>query len=810
MWLRVLCTVAGLLLFGGFATAQNPEYYPYEPESAERMQMLLPDSALFFRAVQSADDLFGRTTDYEFSFVRSLRRGLGWESERATLNGADVSWRYFGALRALGAEEHMLAGLGNDGQDGAGGANGLRTFRVGDVELLPSGRAAAGFTGRNYLVSLKGNYAGVWGDGWDYSAAIDARTGRDLVTEGVFTHALSGAMRVTKRWAAGMRLTLLAVVPPSMRGLRSMSTEEAFELTGNRQYNPSWGLQNGEVRNARIGRECVPLCVVSYAMPLMESTKLEATLGAEAGWSEYSTLGWYDARTPLPDNYRNLPSYTGDRETEEAWRSNDVRYTQIDWDELWAENRMAGGEAVYAVEGRVEQLCDVQAHVGFVTQVEDRLTLAYGVDARRNGSRYFKRMRDLLGASYLTDIDQYLIDDDTYGNRLQNDLRCPNRRVGTDDRFGYDYALTTCAVSARLQAHYRADRLRSDVTAEVGGGSIRRRGYFEKELFPGAGSYGRSAVMRFAPYSLKTAVGWAFTPKCYLGLAAMTSARLPEADDLFLQPQYNNRVSVDGEPPTEKLWAVELDFHYTNRILDLRAAAFYYGDYDGVQTFRYYDDLAGCYSDLVATGIGTRGYGIEAASTVRLSYRWRVSLAATLGRYEYDRDPHLSIFADADNTPVALDAVSHMGGCRVGNAPQAELFGEVLYFGPRGWGFNVTTAYAGGRYVEPAFLRRTERVALQAASSPEALAQFVEQERLDDAVTLGASFFKTFYFNDSRLTLSLMLRNLLNDRDTVYAAYESLRVHRTRSGDFYVYAPFETRRSYSYPRSFYLSISYRF
>ena len=809
MLLRALCALAGLIA-SGFAAAQEPEYFPYEPESEERMQMLLPDSALFFRAVQSADDLFGRTTDYEFSFVRSQRRGLDWDTERATLNGVAVSWRYFGALRALGAEERLLAGLANDEHGGVGGANGLRTFRVGDAELLPAGRVAAGCTGRNYLVALKGNYAGVWGRGWDYAAAFDARTGRDLVTEGIFTNSVSGSFRATKRWRNGVHLSLLTVVSPSMRGLRSMTTEEAIELTGNRQYNPSWGLQNGEVRNARIRRELVPLFVAAYAMPLSRSTELEATLGVEAGWSEYSTLGWYDARTPLPDNYRNLPSYTGDRETEEAWRANDVRYTQIDWDELWAVNRMAGGEAVYAVEGRVEQLCNVQAHVGFVTQVDDRLTLTYGADVQRNSSRCFKRMRDLLGASYLTDIDQYLIDDDTYGNRLQNDLRCPNRRIGTGDRFGYDYALTTCMAMARVQAHYRADRLRADVAAEVGEGTVRRRGYFEKELFPGTASYGPSAVMHFAPYCLKAAVGWAFTPKCYLGLAAMTSACLPEADDLFLQPQYNNRTAVDGGAPTEKLWAVELDFHYTNRTVDLRAAAFYYGKHDGIQTRRYYDDLSGCYSDLVATGIGTCGYGIEAATTVRLSYRWRLSLAATLGRYEYDRDPSLAIYADTDNTPVVLDAVSHMGGCRVGNAPQAELFGEVLYFGPHGWGFNVSTAYAGGRYVEPAFLRRTERVALQAASSPEALAQFVEQERLDDAVTLGASLFKTFYFANSRLTLSLMLRNLLNDRDMVYAAYESLRVRRSRSGDFYVYAPFETRRSYSYPRSFYLSISYRF
>lgn len=98
----------------------------------------------------------------------------------------------------------------------------------------------------------------------------------------------------------------------------------------------------------------------------------------------------------------------------------------------------------------------------------------------------------------------------------------------------------------------------------------------------------------------------------------------------------------------------------------------------------------------------------------------------------------------------------------------------------------------------------------QAAQTPEALDRFTRQERLGDAFTLDASAFKTFYMGQSRLTVSLMLRNLTGGRDRIYAAYESLRVRRMRSGDAYAYAPFETRRTYAYPRSFYLSVSYRF
>lgn len=797
---------AGLVL-ASVAAAQEPERYPYETESEERTPMLLTDSVLFYRAVQSAADLYDEITGYNLSFVRTQRRGQEYGLRAISVEGLELSSRHFTPLRALGASESGSAGL-EPAEDHLGLTNGMRIFRFSDGEPLPSGRASVGFTDRNYLFGAKLSYAGPLGRSWNFSAAADIRTGRDMHVEGVFTNAATVALRAEKRMRNGHRLALFAILPPSMRGVRSASTDEAFTLTGDRLYNPAWGFQNGRVRNSHVRREFLPLAVAIGNFSLSAITSLVVSLGVEAGVSKYSTLGWYDARTPLPDNYRYMPSYTGDRETDEAWRMNDPRYTQIDWDELYAENRMADGQAVYALEDRVERICRMQFNTNFTTRFDERLTLCYGVLVHYNTVRNYKQLRDLLGADYLADIDYYLVDDDTYGNDFQNDLRHPNRRVREGGRFGYDYAMRCVDVGVRVLMQYRADRFRADVGAEVRDASVRRRGYFEKELFSGARSYGHSAVQRFTPYTFKISAGWAFSPKSYLGAAVTTAATTPEADALFLQPQYNNRTTDD--PSLRRLWAAELTYTYTSRAIDLRAAAFVVSSREGMETFRYFDDLAGAFCDMSVVGIGIRSYGIEAAANIRLSYRWRLSLAASAGRYEYSADPRVTIVTDADNTPVDVNAVSQMGGCRIGNAPQLTGCAELGYFGPKGWGFRAAVNYVGARFVEPAFLRRTERVVQQAAPTPEAFAAFTEQERLGDAFTLDASAFRTFYFGDSRLTISLMLRNLLGDRKMVYGAYEPLRVHRLRSGDFYAYAPFENRRTYAYPRSFYLSVSYRF
>lgn len=806
--LKSRCCLLFLLLPSLQAAAQSPddEYYPYA-EREERREVLTTDSAIFYRAVQGVSDLYGDHTDFNLPQVAHKRRGLDYRAARTSLSGVDLPYRYLSLLRLLGAGEERYAGLAPvPGEWGPAG--GVRLFRFPEGESLQPYLASVRFTDRNYLFGAKVAAAKTLGDGWSLSAAADVRTGRDMHVEGVFTNALTAGLRLAKRFGEGHELALLCIVPPSTRGTRLSSSEEAFSLTGDRLYNPAWGFQDGRVRNSRVRRETIPLAVVTYEVPLSPATSLTAAFGAEAGVSKYSMLDWYDARTPMPDNYRYLPSYAGDRETELAWRSNDTRYTQVDWDELIRRNRMAAGHAVYALEDRAERLCNLSANALLTTDVDGRLTLRYGVALRRENTRSYRQMRDLLGAEYITDIDRFLVDDDTYSNLLQNDLRHPDRTIRAGDRFGYDYTLTARTALIHAQADYRADRFRADLSAELGSGAVSRRGHYEKELFPGAQSYGRSRAMRFTPYAFRALAGWAFTPRCYLEAAVQADARMPEAENLFYQPLYNNR-TVDNPVP-ERTYAAELGWRFTGPVLDLQTTVFAVLTLDGTETRRYYDDMASVYCDMAVTGIGRLSYGIEAAADIRLSYRWRLSLAASAGRYKYARDPVVTVLSDVDNSAVDLRAVSRMGGCETGGAPQLTATAELAWFGSRGWGCRASAGYAGRRYVEPMALRRTDRIAGQGGITREAFEAFTRQERLADAFTLDASLFKSFYFDRSRLTAALMLRNLLGDADTPYGGYESLRVRRIRPGDDTLYTPHATRCTYAWPRSFYLTISYRF
>lgn len=801
LFLFLLCVV-------GSAAAQSPvdDYYPYA-ETEERTPMLVPDSALFYRAVQSGADLYARVADFNLPPVARARRGQSFRAEVASFEKLNIAYRYFSALRSLGTEERFYPGLAA-GLGVEGGAGGLRAFAFSEGASLLPYYASVRFSGRNYLLGAKCSASGEWGSGWSYAAALDARTGRDLLSEGIFTNAMTAALRLGKHLGDGHQIALLVVVPPSARGTRLSSTEETFALTGDRLYNPAWGFQNGKVRNSRVRRETVPLAVVSYRGPFFAATTLSAALGVEAGVSSYSMLGWYNARTPMPDNYRYLPSYTADRETEAAWRADDARYTQINWDGMIASNRMADGHAVYALEERAERLCNLHFNATFTTDLSPGLRLEYGLSFRREASRSYKQMRDLLGAEYITDIDQFLVDDDTYGTLLQNDLRRPDRIIHQGDRFGYDYTLTTCDLNLRVAASYRADRLRADVVAVVGSAWVLRRGHMEKELFPGSQSFGPSRQLRFAPYTFRLSVGWAFSPRSYLAAVAVAGASAPDPMALFCQPLYNNR-TVD-DPVPERFFGGELNYRFTSAMVELQCTAFVTTTLDGMAARRYFDDMAGVYANLQTGGLGRLALGVEAAAELRLSYRWRLSLAASAGRYRFIRNPRVTVLSDVDNTAIDTRAESFMGGCTTGGSPQLTACAGINYFGPRGWGFRFSAGYAGERYVEPEPLRRTERIARQGGVTAEAFESFTSQTQLDDAFTADASLFKSFYFEHSRLTVSLLVRNLVGSRDMPYNGYESLRVRRQGVGDAIFRAPHAMRYTYAYPRSFYLTVSYRF
>ncbi len=785
-------------------TVEEELYYPYA-EAEERLMPPMADYTLFYQAIRSADDLYASIAAFQLPQITIKRRGEGYEHETISLGGVPIRYRHTTILRLLGVEERYLAGIGME-EGTIGSVGGHRRFLLTDAEPLQPFRIAARYAERGYRVGVQGSYNKALNDRWQLAAAADYRTGRDARIEGVFTDALHLGLRLTRQSERGHSLSFVASLPYSMRGLRSASTEEAFTLTDDPYYNPAWGLQAGKVRNARVRREFRPLLLVGGRMRLSDRSTLQLTGRGEFLVQKQSGLGWYDARTPQADNYRNMPSYADDPANEEAWRRADPRYTQVAWDELIAQNRLNGGAAHYALEDRVTQHVNGLLRAGIQTQTA-AWQLSYGFTMAYRSSRNYKQMRDLLGADYLLDVDHYLMDDDTYANRQENDLRHPSRRIGRNDRFGYDYALNRSDASLWMQAAHRSERWQLLVAAELFRSTLYRRGFYEKELFPAAQSFGRSRRIERSPYTLKGEIGYSFSARRHVTLSLAVGAELPDEEQLFIQPLYNNRTVL--HPALERYSAVQLTWYGTADRFDWQVAAFATLRNDGVQSRSYYDDVAAAYCNATISELTATMMGLEAAIEGRLNNHWSVAATVAWGSYRYTDDPSVRVVTDADNRVVEEQAVSHVKDCHIGGAPAWTATASLRYYGERGWGFRLSAGFAADRWVDPTFVRRTDRVARQSGATAEQIAAFTRQERLKDAFSLDLMLHKSIRFERSQLQLTLMARNLLDGRYPNYG-YESMRSQRAGSSVSSYRIPQANRYIYAPPRSVMLTIGYRF
>ena len=755
-----------------------------------------------------------RALDHNFSAIRFARRGAPQHERKTLLNGLEVPFIENSTIRNLQLIETRSI-----------------DETILRIDTLKESRTSAGFSfsSRNMPYSISLATAHKLRNEWSLAANLTVKTGQDLHVDGLFGNSLNFNIMAAKRWSDKHALSFAVFAKPSMRSTRLASTEEAFRLTGNNLYNPAWGYQNGKLRNSRIRREFLPTTFLSYDCRINERSTFNLAAALTAGIEKYSSLDWFDSQTPAPDNYRYMPSYFDDEEdifhaVESAWLDNDTRYTQIDFDRLIATNRLNGGEAIYAISDRVRHTISGSFRGGITTSL-GKGTVAYGLEANTTNYRNYKQMRDLLEATHIVDLDYFLLDDDTFGNSLQNNLATPSRHIFEGDRFGYDYSIRKHDISAFISYNYSSDKLNIDIAAKAGFCDISRQGFYRKELFAD-NSFGVSQHIKFSPYSMRARIGYLIAENHFIEGTIIAEAKPCDEEDLFLQSQYNNRTVAN--PTMRNNYNVEVRYIFEKPNFSVSTTLFLGAKLNNTEVRHLYYDLEGVYTDVVVSNINTLCYGVEAEAEYRFADHFRATAAATVGRYAYATNSLVTIYTDTTNTLIADHVNSRTKGLSLGNMPQIAITAGLSYYN-KGWWVAINANYAGLRYIEPSAIMRTDRI-LAMATSPEQLKSLTTQERLRDAFTIDASLSKTLYisrlnkkiystkavprFEDkhprSRLIFRVGVRNLLGSSDIVYNAYESSRLQRHKLADEYLYNRQASRYLYAYPRTFYASATFAF
>lgn len=315
------------ILLSQYARAQDPyEYYYNNSRLDEQSPELNSDMRLFLRPL-GRRDLFLSLAEFNFSAVKYNRRGYsGLRRER--WGNVDFS----GLLSS--SPDYMLTSALRRSQSARtsfsdGWFAGVNEYPTDAAELFTGGFSASAFAyNRRGRLGARVSLAGDTGETTYGGIMLHHRWGRDSKVDGVFTQETSLLAGFDLEPAKGHRLSFVLGATNADNGLRTYAVREAFELTGNNYYNPSWGYYDGEQRSSKTFGKLNFFPMVNYTGAVAASTTISVSAFMRYGEERRGGLSWFGAQTPYPDYYRYMPGYEPSNPAA-AWRTNDARVTQI-------------------------------------------------------------------------------------------------------------------------------------------------------------------------------------------------------------------------------------------------------------------------------------------------------------------------------------------------------------------------------------------------------------------------------------------------------------------------------------------------
>lgn len=790
--------------------------------------------------LRSSRDPFNASASYNFSSARFSARGYDSPYQTQLLNGVPMNdlntgyspWNLWGGLNDLTrlqntseTMEPLELSLGNVGLSN-------------NVQMRPSlyrkqTRFSYSNSNRTYSNRLMATWStGEMSNGWSLAAHVGRRSGNGLYSyvRGMHYDAWSYFFGVEKKIDEVNSLALVAFASPTRRGVASASTEEAYKHVGSNFYNPNMGMQNGKWRNARERGNHEPVIQLThYFNDLQRKLQITTTASYRFGHNYVSALNWYNAPDPRPDYYRYLPSYftymaseaNQDPATAEIyadlWASErNVRY--IDWDKMYSINRnntaplydsegkllATGARALYVLEHRHTDQREGAFASNLSWVANQWLRINGGINYRYNDTDNYNEVGDLLGASYLYDIDKFAERD--FGgdpSKAQVDLNNPDRIAMKGDRFSHDYRSIVERYSSWVNAKYSLRQLDAYTGISVTQTNMKRVGNQRRGLFPD-NSFGESEKVKFFDIAAKAGLTYKLSGQHYLVANVAYIEQAPTFSSIFVSPRTRNTLVPQLE--SEKIFSADLGYAVRLPWLRGRLTAFYTEIKDKTRTMSFYDDTQAAFSNFTISGIATRHFGAELGLEAKLSPTLTATGALAWGHYSYNSNP--SYIQTIDNSSAIVDQdVVYWKGLMLSGTPQTAATLGLTYRAPWYGTFGINANYFDRSYVSMNPVLRTDR---GRAAFDESI---IKPEKLQGGLTIDVNAGYSWRIKrDVYLRFNLTISNILNNKKMHSGAYEQLRV-RTQTasdGSTQLYRPFDSKYSYMYGTTFFFNTSLQF
>ena len=748
------------------------------------------------------DNIFYQAASYDFSLMRFRVRGYDSEYTQTMINGivfndparGRFNYSMMGGMNQ--AFKNKSIGMGLEatsyGFGDVGGTNNIVTFAK---DYAPGTRASVAYTNSNYyLRGMLTHATGLRKNGWALTMSAVARYSNEGIVPGSFYNSWGYFISAQKVFNPQHSLSITTFGAPTKRAANTATFQEAYDLTGDNLYNPSWGWQEGEKRNAKVVESFDPTAIVNWIWTPKAGVTLNTGVAVRKSFYSSSALNWYNAADPRPDYYRYLPSYFDDDDTKalytEKWRTDDS-FRQIDWAGLYQTNYLNNLQAdetgvskgaTYIIEKRHSNQLNTMFNSVLNARLNDYMTLQAGVGANWSRSSYYKTIKDLLGGRYWTDTDQFSERD--YPNdkqMLQNDMNHPNRKVLVDDRFGYDYDVNSFSANAWIQNMINLPRWDINYGIAVSYTQFQRDGHMRNGRAP-ENSYGKGVRHEFDNAGVKAGATYKIDGRNNITAHAYYGTKAPQFDQAYVSPRIKDD-AITGLA-SERILSGDLSYNFNYRRFMGSITGFWTDMYNQTERTSFYDDQFSTFMNYVLTGVKKTYKGVEVGMAYRITPSITLSGAATFSRYQYKNRPTGTRSYENGQAPDTTQVV-YLKNFYVGGTPQQAYSLTLKWSAPKMWFFEVNGVYMADSYVDLSPIRHEAMPNLYKVCETEEelhakVAEITRQERLKDNFVLNLSIGKLIYLNrTASLNINLNLDNVLNNRNIQTSGYQQGRFDYT-------------------------------
>lgn len=707
--------------------------------------------------LQATRDAYQQAAAFNWGQSRFRIRGLDNEYGVTMINGIVMNklydgrpqWSNWGGLNdATRNQEFTMGSAPSDYTFGS--ALGTQEINTRASFYRPGTRISMSGTNTNYSWRTMGTYAsGMDKDGWAFVVSASRRWAQEGYFEGTDYAANSLFASVEKKINDKHSLNLTAIYAQNSRGKSSPNTEEVNNLMGIK-YNSYWGWQNGKKRNSRDKDVDEPMVMLSHYWKLSEKTTLNTNVAFQTGTIGNSRIDYQLGNNPDPTYYKNLPSYFNNlggytpgqlTQIGDTFRAN----SQIDWNAMYIANQNSAfaGRSVYVLyEDRTDDNL-LNANSIINSSLSDNIVLNAGVNVRKLRSHNHQNLLDLMGGQYFLDIDPFYS-----GNASQSDLNNPNRQIGENQTYGYNYLLHALTFDGFTQFKFTYDKVDFYLAQNFSRTEYQREGLYKNGIYAD-NSYGKGNSITFENFGFKGGLTYKLNGRNYFDFNGLYQTKAPSLRNTFSNARLNNVITPDLQ--SERVTSADASYILKTPKVKARLTGFYTKIQDATEISFFYGEGIGSddggdedtFVSEIVTGIDKQNMGVELGLEYNITSTIKATAAASYGQYIYSDNAKLKTNDDA-LAAAGNNSLTDFGTVYIKNYHQAGMPQTAASFGleyrdPNFWWIGANVNYLANTYVDFANILRTDNFSIDSATgdnysgaTPETVRAILKQEKFND------------------------------------------------------------------------------